>query len=208
MQFSILRKELKALSRFTATRDIRYYLCGIHVVQNNRGTYMEATNGHMLGRLLVLAEPKPEASVIIGNDALAKLAASGRKGDEWVHFTVTGASIEAITGNERYTFQAVDGTFPDVDRIIPLVVKDEERASAGYNPEYLMTFQDAANDIRGTRKGCTPTVSILQRGTSSAIVNIGVDNFVGIVMPVRDCDNATVPDWCRVPKVKPETVAV
>lgn len=57
MKFSIQRKQLKALSRFSATKDIRYYLCGIHVVQNARGTYLESTNGHILGRLLIDETP-------------------------------------------------------------------------------------------------------------------------------------------------------
>ena len=57
MQFSILRKQLKAMSRLAATSDIRYYLNGLHVVQDNRGTYIEATNGHILGRLLIDATP-------------------------------------------------------------------------------------------------------------------------------------------------------
>ncbi len=42
MKFSVMRKELKALNRFSSTKDMRYYLCGIHVVQNNRGTYLES----------------------------------------------------------------------------------------------------------------------------------------------------------------------
>jgi hypothetical protein len=57
MQFSIQRKQLKAMSRLAATKDMRIYLNGLHVVQNNRGTYIEATNGHMLGRLLDRRNP-------------------------------------------------------------------------------------------------------------------------------------------------------
>lgn len=208
MQFSIYRKQLKALSRFAATKDVRYYLCGVHVVQDARGTYLEATNGHMLGRLLVSADAKPQASIIVGNDAIAKLAASGKKGDAWLHFTVTGSCIEVICGNDKYTFQAVDGTFPDVDRIIPTVIKDDQIGPAGYDPTYLMAFYDAANDLLGTRKNARCPVSILQRGTQSAIVNIGREDFLGILMPLRDSDHASIPDWCRKPKtVETESVA-
>jgi hypothetical protein len=207
MQFSMLRKELKALSRFAATKDVRYYLCGVHVVQDQRGTYLEATDGHMLGRLLLSPGAKPTADIIIGNDAVAKLAASGKRGEEWLHFTVNGSSVEVIAGNEKLTFQAVDGRFPDVDRIVPTVLKDEEVAPAAFNPEYLMAFQDAANDIKGNRRGSKPCVSLLQRGNNSAIVNIDVENFLGIVMPLRDCATASIPQWCYVAKeLRPETV--
>ena len=65
MKFSIQRKQLKGISRFAATKDIRHYLMGVCVTQNNRGTVIEATNGHMMGRLLINAEPMPETRVII-----------------------------------------------------------------------------------------------------------------------------------------------
>ena len=203
MQFSILRKELKAISRFSATKDIRYYICGVHVVQNNRGTYVEATNGHMLGRLLIDDAPKESAQVTIPNDAIKALSGTAKQGDEWLHFTIEGVKISVLSGNNTYTFQALDGTFPDCDRVLPLVFKAEEIAPAAYNPEYLMAFQQASQDIKNTRKGANCTLSILQRGNLSGIVNIGVDNFVGVVMPYRDGVGATVPSWCYQPTVKP-----
>ena len=78
MKFSVMRKELKALNRFSSTKDIRYYLCGIHIVQNNRGTYLESTNGHIMGRLLIDNTPMPQSSVLIGNDALKALIGTAK----------------------------------------------------------------------------------------------------------------------------------
>ena len=209
MKFSILKKELKAISRFAATKEIRYYLVGIHIVQNARGTYLEATNGHMMGRLLVLDVPMPENSVILPLDAVKTLCGTAKNGDNgFLHFTVDGVKITVIDGVNTYTFQAVDGRFPDCDRVVPLVIKDEDIAPAGFNPEYLMAFHQAACDIKNTRKGANPTISILQRGNSSALVNIGVDNFIGVIMPMRDGIGASVPEWCYKPKQaqKAETV--
>jgi DNA polymerase III sliding clamp (beta) subunit (PCNA family) len=79
MKFSMLRKELKAVSRFATVKDIRHYLNGVHIVQNNRGTYLEATNGHMAARFLILDQPMPCASIILGNDAIKTLTAAGKK---------------------------------------------------------------------------------------------------------------------------------
>lgn len=201
MKFSILKKELKAISRFAAIKDIRHYLQGIHVVQNNRGTYLEATNGHMLGRLLILDVPMPEASIIIPLEAVKTLCTTAKSGDNgFLHFEVEGVKISVIDGVNTYTFQAVEGTFPDCDRVVPLQLKKEEEAPSGYNPEYLMAFQQAANDIKGTRKGANPTISLIQRGSNSGIVNIGVDNFIGVIMPLRDGIGASVPEWCFKPK--------
>ena len=203
MKFSVQRKELKALNRFSATKDLRYYLCGIHVVQNNRGTYLEATNGHMMGRLLIDDQPMPENSVIVPNDALKALAGTSRNANEILHFSVDGVKIHVITPNGEHTFQSLDGRFPDCDRVLPLVLKDEDNAPAGFNPEYLMAFQQAAYDIKESKKGANPTLSILQRGNSAAIVNIGVDNFIGVIMPYRDGVGASIPEWCYVPAKKP-----
>jgi hypothetical protein len=205
MKFALKRKELKALSRFAATKDLRYYLCGIHFVQNNRGTYIEATNGHCAARLLIDDQPMPSASFILHNDAIKKLAATGTKGDQFLHFEVNGLSVEVIGDNEKYTFQALDGTFPDIDRVTPLVHKAEDEGFAGFNPEYVMAFQQAAIDIKGTKKGSLPIPSILQRGDKVAIVNNGIENFYGLLMPVRDTVGASLPQWVYKPATAENT---
>ena len=186
MKFSVQRKELKALNRFSATKDLRYYLCGIHVVQNNRGTYLESTNGHMMGRLLIDDQPMPENSVIVPNEALKALVGTSRNANEILHFSVDGVKIHVITPNGEHTFQSLDGRFPDCDRVLPLNPSADDNAPAGFNPEYLMAFQQAAYDIKESKKGAQPSLSILQRGNSAAIVNNGIDNFIGVIMPYRD----------------------
>jgi DNA polymerase III sliding clamp (beta) subunit (PCNA family) len=205
MKFTIQRKQLKALSRFSAIKDIRYYLQGIHVVQNNRGTYLESTNGHILGRLLIDNQPfENQSKVIIPLDAVKTLAATGKKGNEILHFTVEGQKITVIEpDNSTRVFSATEGCFPDTDRIIPMMVKDEDIKPSSYNITYLMAFYDADTDLRGN-KANNCNVSIKQRGNDSGIVQIGSDlQFVGIIMPMRDGDFARVPDWCYLPTVKP-----
>ena len=205
MKFTIQRKQLKALSRFSATKDIRYYLCGIHIVQNARGTYLESTNGHMLGRLLIDQTPVDgQYSVIIPNDALKILAATGKKGNEILHFTVDGIKITVIQpDNTTMQFLALEGNFPDTDRIIPMMVKDDEIKPSTYNITYLMAFYEANSDLRGSKSNYC-NVSIKQRGSSSGLVSIGADfPFIGIIMPMRDGDFANVPQWCYLPKIKP-----
>jgi len=205
MKFTIQRKQLKALSRFSAIKDIRYYLQGIHVVQNNRGTYLEATNGHILGRLLIDNQPfENQSKVIIPLDAVKTLSATGKKGTEILHFTVEGQKITVIEpDNSTRVFSATEGCFPDTDRIIPMMVKDEDIKPSSYNITYLMAFYDADTDLRGN-KANSCNVSIKQRGNDSGIVQIGSDlQFVGIIMPMRDGDFARVPEWCYTASVKP-----
>ena len=210
MQFSILRKQIKAMSRLAATGDIRYYLNGLHVVQDNRGTYIEATNGHMLGRLLIDETPVANpCSVILPLDSVKTLSATGKKGKETVCFTVDGVKISAISPQgETMIFQAVEGKFPDCDRVVPTVTSDSGLEPSTYNPEYIQAFYDCANDLRG-HKSTGITVQIKQRGNDSGIVNIDSDSlFVGVIMPIREHNTVNVPTWCSRPKtVITESVA-
>ena len=123
MQFSILRKQLKAMSRLAPKSDTRYYLNGLHVVQDNRGTYIESTNGHVLGRLLINETPVANpCSVILPLESVKTLAATGKKGMETICFSVDGVKITAINPQgETMIFQAVKGKFPDCDRVVPTV---------------------------------------------------------------------------------------
>lgn len=210
MQFSILRKQLKAMSRFAATSDIRYYLNGLHVVQNNRGTYIEATNGHMLGRLLIDETPVANpCSVILPLESVKSLAATGKKGKENLCFTVDGVKITVITAmSESMIFQALEGTFPDCDRVVPTLTSNKGLEQSTYNPEYIQAFADCANDLRGY-KTSNITVQIKQRGNDSGIVNIDSDPlFVGIIMPMRETRDVSIPMWCtRSKTVTSESVA-
>jgi len=203
MQFSIIRKQLKAMLRFAPTSDIRYYLNGLHVVQDNRGTYIEATNGHMLGRLLINETPVANpCSVILPLESIKTLAATGKKGMETVCFSVDGVKISAINPQgETMIFQAIEGKFPDCDRVVPTLISDSGVEPSTYNPEYIQAFYDCANDLRG-HKANGISVQIKQRGNDSGIVNIDSDPlFVGIIMPMREPSSVNVPTWCSRPKI-------
>ena len=210
MQFSIQRKQLKAMSRLAATKDMRIYLNGLHVVQNNRGTYIEATNGHMLGRLLIDETPIANpCSVILPLEPVKSLAATGKKGNESLCFTVDGVKITVINPDSTsMVFQAIEGKFPDCDRVVPTVTSDSGLEPSTYNPEYIAAFADCANDLRGYKANGI-SVQIKQRGNDSGIVNIDSEPlFVGIIMPMREHGSVNVPTWCSRPKtVTSETVA-
>ncbi len=203
MQFSILRKQLKAMSRLAPKSDTRYYLNGLHVVQDNRGTYIESTNGHVLGRLLINETPVANpCSVILPLESVKTLAATGKKGMETICFSVDGVKITAINPQgETMIFQAVKGKFPDCDRVVPTVTSDSALEPSTYNPEYIQAFADCANDLRG-HKAEGISVQIKQRGNNSGIVNIDSDSlFVGIIMPMQKHNIVIVPTWCSQSKI-------
>lgn len=202
MKFSIKRKDIRAMLNLAAKKDIRYYLQGINVVRDNRGTYIEATDGHVLGRLLIDGIRSDfKQNVVLPTDALLKLKGTKKQGDEWLHFEVNGLSVECIQGDSTIRFSAHDARFPDTDRVIPLVFKSEDEKPATFNPDLLIRFVDVSEELYGKRQ----IPMVLQRGSQSSIVSFPQmdDAFIGVIMPTREFAPARVPAWCYIPSVKP-----
>lgn len=202
MKFSIQRKSIRAMLHLAAKKDIRYYLQGVNVVRDNRGTYLEATDGHVLGRLLIDGiKSDTKLNVVLPTDSLTKLKGTKKQSEEWLHFDVNGLSVECIDSQSTTRFSAHDARFPDADRVIPLVFKDEDVKPATFNPDLLVRFVDVSEDLYGKRQ----IPHVLQRGTQSAIVSFPKfdDSFIGVIMPLREDGTARVPQWCYTPSVKP-----
>ena len=201
MKFTIQRKHIRAMLHLSAKKDIRYYLQGVNVVRDNRGTYLEATDGHILGRLLIDGiKSDTKYNVVLPSEHLAKLKGTKKQGDDWLHFSVDGLAVECICGESTIRFSAHDARFPDTDRVIPLVFKDEDIKPSTFNPDLLSRFVDLSEDLYGKRQ----IPNLLQRGLDSVIVSFGLaDNFVGVLMPIRSDGQARVPEWCYQPSVKP-----
>lgn len=202
MKFTIRRKDIRGMLHLAAKKDIRYYLQGINVVRDNRGTYIEATDGHILGRLFVdgIRSDVP-MNVVLPTEHLIKLKGTKKQGDDFLHFSVEGHAVECITANETVRFQAHDARFPDADRVIPMVFKEEDIKPATFNPDLLVRFVDMSEEIWGKRQ----IPSLTQRGTDSCLVSFQSmdDHFVGVIMPIRVEGLAKVPDWCYRAKTKP-----
>lgn len=205
MKFSINRKTIKAMLNFAAKSDIRYYLQGLCVTQNNRGTYIEGTDGHILGRLLIDSKPLPENQVILSTDSLLKLKGTKKQSEEILHFTIEGQSVEVISNDETMRFMACDAKFPNTDRVIPLVIKDESLKSATFNPDLLVRFVDFSADILGKRQ----VPSLIQRGSESALVGFGelIPDFIGVIMPMRVENGCSIPQFCFASKTIENSLA-
>lgn len=205
MKFTLTRKNIRALLHFAAKKDPRYYLNALCVTQNQRGTVLEATNGHVLGIIRVDQAPQAENRVIIGRDDCEKLKGTKKQGDEELHFTVEGTRISCEIPSQGLImhFAAIDAKFPDTDRVVPKYDGGAQIA-ATYNPEYLMAFALASEELRG--KKYMPVV--YQRGNDAALVSLGNDDFVGVVMPVRSTHAEFQPSlWIYQPKADEKLAA-
>lgn len=205
MKFSIQRKSIRAMLHLAAKKDIRYYLQGVNVVRDNRGTYIEATDGHIMGRLLIDGiKSDVKLNVVLPTDALLKLKGTKKQSDEWLHFDVNNLSVECISGDSTIRFSAHDARFPNTDRVLPLVFNDADIMPATYNIDLLSRFVDVSEELWGKRQ----VPQIMQRGNQSGVVTFNHmdDNFVGVIMPMREQAAFKVPAWCFIPSTKPVEV--
>ena len=182
MQFSIKQSQLKALLTLAPKSDIRYYLCGIFVEYNATTTRLIVTDGHKLGILNHHGEDNQGAgSLIIPREVIENLPKAGKidplliftKEEKAGYWKITGMGIQTI-------FAQIEGTYPDYRRVCQFTT---DGTVANFNYEYLTQFLKVQHLLGGSKFA---TLNLYQNGNSSALVHLaGVDNFVGVVMPMR-----------------------
>jgi DNA polymerase-3 subunit beta len=183
MQFSIKQSQLKALLTLAPKSDIRYYLCGIFVEYNATTTRLVVTDGHKLGIFNHHSEDNQGAgTVIIPREVIENLPKAGKIDPLLIikkcDGNATGWTITA--SNTQIVFQQIEGTYPDYRRVCQFTT---DGTVANYNYEYLVQFLKVQHLLGGSKSA---TLNLYQNGNSSALVHLaGVDNFVGVVMPMR-----------------------
>jgi DNA polymerase-3 subunit beta len=184
MQFSIKQSQLKAMLILAPKSEIRYYLCGIFVEYNQDITRLVVTDGHKLGVLNHRSEDNNGVgSLIIPREVIENLPKTSAKSDPLLIFkkcddNASGWTI--IASHTQIVFQQIEGTFPDYRRVCQFTT---DGTASNFNYEYLVQFLKVQHALGGS-KGLT--INLYQNGNSSALVHLaGVDNFVGVVMPIR-----------------------
>lgn len=206
MKITIDRNALKAVSRFAAIKDIRYYLQGVLIESNPLQTRLAATDGHTLAVHRADAKDDNEGSWtgILPLDAVLTLLKMKPS-----HKTLRDAPITVTVSDEgeircdwvgqSIICRAVDGKFPDYRRVIPSTLDGQP---AWINPDYLVRIVDAAKDI-----GAGFTFGF--GGNSCSMAHIGQD-MVAVVMPMRIdlTTDAVGASWARDPLPQPVTAIV
>jgi hypothetical protein len=89
--------------------------------------------------------------------------------------------------------KTMDIRFPDYRRVIPAEVSGEP---AQFDPYYMTVLAKAGSILHGTKN--TPRVSIGHNGENAALIDLGVDDFVGAIMPLRGMEPPkTCPSWIQ-----------
>lgn len=165
------KNSLKAMAVLASKQDIRYYLNGVLVESNGAHTRLIATDGHLLGvfQISETAHDDKAFSIIIPNEIITKLD----KKDNFLSCVDGKWNIDGIS------FVPVDGKFPDYMRVLPANPATGETAQ--FNPELINRFAKCSKLLNGSK---FPVIA--HNGQSSALVDIGLDRFVGVVMPMRN----------------------
>ena len=206
MKITINRNALKAVSRFAAVKDIRYYLQGVLIESNPLETRLAATDGHTLAVHRADAKGDNEGSWtgILPLDAVTTLLKM-----KPTHKTLKDAPITVTVSDEgeircdwvgqSIICRAVDGKFPDYRRVIPEAL---DGLPCWINPDYLARIVDAAKDV-----GVGFTFGF--GGTGSSLAQIGSD-MVAVVMPMRNdlTTDAFIAAWAKDALPHPVTATV
>lgn len=129
-----LRRMLKRVAFAISTEETRYYLCGVfmHTIEDAGSLKMRAvaTDGHRLARMEVEA---PDGSagmpgIIVPRKTVGEVDKILEYGDV-VTVSVSDTKIRFSAGNAVLTSKLVDGTFPDYQRVIPMMNNKKAFAS-------------------------------------------------------------------------------
>ena len=206
----INRNTLKAVSRFSATKDVRYYLNGVYVQASPSETRLSATNGHILavhttahdgenvnGGFTDLIIPADTVSAILKIKPASKYL-------ETVTLSQDNGTWKAEFAGMSVAFIPIDGKFPDYTRVIP---RELSGVVGQYQPELLSRCQDALGDLNG--KKADRFIEVKHNGTGAAIVDMGMDNMIVIIMPFRVQNDTPVDTaWAFVPVAVPADAPV
>ena len=175
-----------ALSNLAATKDVRYYfLNGVYISSKKGVLSMVATDGHLLGCLSKLTD----FSLILSNDTVKKMSIFK---DKDVTLTLQASCHEdtVLFGDvEGLKFEAVDGKYPDFERVLHPVDKVYSGQAAQLDFELLAKFTKFAKAMGCKDKAGQWVIQHNGATESCAISCPNVDTkewtWRGVVMPIR-----------------------
>lgn len=190
---TIKQKDLRAVSIAMATKDIRYYLIGVHVEWNGAETVLAGTDGHRMHIIRnelssIVREP---VSFIMPAEMVKKClkarAPRSLKVSPEISLSYDAASgkIEALLPDGSSIIdKAIDGRFPDFRRVIAGSMKDpEESAPVVFNADYLKDASDAVKVYWGKTSASYVPIGVRPMGAAAGV--LCVEELLIIIMPMR-----------------------
>ena len=202
MDIEITQPELvRVAAMFQSTDETRYYLNGVYFCKAEKygGVYIVSTDGHRMsvgydakGKIdkpaiirfpvdfLKRLTPKKEPIVLkMGAGPLATIAVNEGRSDK------DSVAVCSIT--------VIDGIYPEWRRVVP-TFSGLKGGHGAFNAKYLAEYRPVLSAL-----GVGPSSPIKIIGEDSASphrVHIGgVDNWFGVLMPMRFEGTANIPVW-------------
>lgn len=179
---NIPRSALKAVSLAMGLRDIRVYLNGMLVQCSGRTVRLVATDGYRL-HMIDLPQEVPCPPLVEGAiipRALIEWALKNSKPGQSVQITTDGAAVTIASGGASMSGAAVDGRYPDYDRILPRGVPTGKVAQ--FNPQYVSDAYAAVKELAG-KGDLFPT---LRHTGAYVAATVAYERFLAAIMPLRD----------------------
>lgn len=175
LNFTIPVDLLMAVINFSAVKDVRYYLVGVHVKHG----MIEATNGHCAGRFTderITVEGAVDAAGKPAEGFILSLAQAKELIKQWA-----GPGTVVCNGGISGTvvIDPVNGEYVDIDRAIPKEVSGE---CAQFDPELLMLFKRASKVFNEFGH-----IVVKYNGeiAPARVLMPGVPSFLGVIAPWR-----------------------
>lgn len=217
----ISARDLARVLPFRADQDVRYYLNGICVEPVPGGAVIVATNGHLLAAMRSQDTVVSERVIVNVTPAFAAAVKKASRSElSFIRAVTKTSTLEVVNvpGTSRNKGEDIafvkpgepfiDGKFPDWRKIIPSDEKIGKGLPAAYNADYLRRALEAV--CEGPKQRYHHLIQFYHTSaaeplTSAAIIRMRQD-FICVVMPVRDDAVEAMPAWVR-PAPIPEAAA-
>jgi len=188
---------LKALALLAPKKEpTRPYLFGVHVEVKGSQAILVATDGAALGALCIIIPEIEEAHAFtIPLSLLAMITAKDEITVTYVKEEQGPGTVTLIQGDKVLSGKAVEGTYPPFRRVIPETVSGVQDHLIAV--KYLETAAKICAMVNGAPM---PAVHIHYNGGDACLVDTQNEDFVLVVMPMRDPieqikNTYTRPDW-------------
>ena len=191
MKFKLTKKQIKAFLLIAPKKDIRHHLKGLHILQDERGTILEATDGHSAVRLIVSRErQEPNKLILTREQAEAAMQSKTLPDNANIEFDVVQESesvkkIHVKAMGMSYCFDGAPGEFPNIDSLV--ADKEFKTELAWIDPEKVSVMSKVVATLFDARKVSLPrSFVVIPNGENVALTTYGdSEDFYGLIMPMR-----------------------
>ena len=180
---------LLALQHLAPKKEVRYYLNGVAIIAKSGKISLVATDGKVMGCLSKVDYEGKDFSCILSNETLKSLSIfKGKEVDFDLREDKDGFVLKGIANG--LVFDAIDGKFPDFERVLHVYNHAYNGQAAQLDIELLSKFTSVAKTLGNTK--FAGNWRLLHNGASNSVgvykndaTETGEWHWSGVIMPLR-----------------------